>query len=133
MTKKKKGQDADGDDDREQSRTPIRSELDKLEGITLLLFTYILYIFFKIPKISLELLFSLPAEKEQTPLQEALNQLIRQLQRCSTDHFLIFTEDLSVCLFVYELSHMHRSPHSVDYLKALPYSAVTLLYACSCE
>lgn len=32
MTKKKKGQDADGDDDREQSRTPIRSELDKLEG-----------------------------------------------------------------------------------------------------
>lgn len=32
MTKKKKGQDADGDDDREQSRTPIRSELDKREG-----------------------------------------------------------------------------------------------------
>lgn len=32
MTKKKKGQDADGDDDREQSRTPIRSELDKQEG-----------------------------------------------------------------------------------------------------
>lgn len=32
MTKKKKGQDADKDDEREQSRTPIRSELDKLEG-----------------------------------------------------------------------------------------------------
>lgn len=32
MTKKKKGQDADGDDDQEQSRTPIRSELDKLES-----------------------------------------------------------------------------------------------------
>lgn len=33
MTKKKKGQDPDGDDDREQSRTPIRSELDKLESM----------------------------------------------------------------------------------------------------
>lgn len=33
MTKKKKGQDGEGgDDDGEQSRTPIRSELDKLEG-----------------------------------------------------------------------------------------------------
>lgn len=32
MTKKKKGQDPYGDDDREQSRTPIRSELDKLES-----------------------------------------------------------------------------------------------------
>lgn len=32
MTKKKKGQEADGEDDREQSRTPVRSELDKLEG-----------------------------------------------------------------------------------------------------
>lgn len=30
MTKKKKGQDPDGDDDQEQSRTPIRSELEKL-------------------------------------------------------------------------------------------------------
>lgn len=33
MTKKKRGQDAEvGDEDGEQSRTPIRSELDKLEG-----------------------------------------------------------------------------------------------------
>ncbi|CAN9506781.1 unnamed protein product [Ophioblennius macclurei] len=61
MTKKKKGQDGDGDDDREQSRTPIRSELDKLE-----------------------------AEKEQTPLQEALNQLIRQLQRKDPSAFFSF-------------------------------------------
>ncbi|CAJ1049126.1 bromodomain-containing protein 7 [Xyrichtys novacula] len=60
MTKKKKGQDADGDDDREQSRTPVRSELDKLE------------------------------EKEQTPLQEALNQLIRQLQRKDPSAFFSF-------------------------------------------
>nr|XP_020447996.1 bromodomain-containing protein 7 [Monopterus albus] len=60
ITKKKKGQDADGDDDREQSRTPIRSELDKLE------------------------------EKEQTPLQEALNQLIRQLQRKDPSAFFSF-------------------------------------------
>ncbi|XP_071345575.1 bromodomain-containing protein 7 [Trachinotus anak] len=60
MTKKKKGQDADGDDDREQSSTPIRSELDKLE------------------------------EKEQTPLQEALNQLIRQLQRKDPNAFFSF-------------------------------------------
>ncbi|XP_030575262.1 bromodomain-containing protein 7 [Archocentrus centrarchus] len=60
VTKKKKGQDADGDDDREQSRTPIRSELDKLE------------------------------EKEQTPLQEALNQLIRQLQRKDPNAFFSF-------------------------------------------
>ncbi|KAF7646659.1 hypothetical protein LDENG_00184210 [Lucifuga dentata] len=61
MTKKKKGQDGDGDyDDREQCRTPIRSELDKLE------------------------------EKEQTPLQEALNQLIRQLQRKDPSAFFSF-------------------------------------------
>ncbi|XP_076604191.1 bromodomain-containing protein 7 isoform X2 [Chaetodon auriga] len=60
MTKKKKGPDADGDEDREQSRTPIRSELDKLE------------------------------EKEQTPLQEALNQLIRQLQRKDPSAFFSF-------------------------------------------
>ncbi|KAM9861022.1 bromodomain-containing protein 7 isoform 2-T2 [Aulostomus maculatus] len=60
MTKKKKGHD-EGDDDREQSRTPIRSELDKLE-----------------------------AEKEQTPLQEALNQLIRQLQRKDPSAFFTF-------------------------------------------
>ncbi|XP_073320264.1 bromodomain-containing protein 7 isoform X2 [Pagrus major] len=58
--KKKKGQDADGEEDREQNRTPIRSELDKLE------------------------------EKEQTPLQEALNQLIRQLQRKDPSAFFSF-------------------------------------------
>ncbi|XP_033933241.1 bromodomain-containing protein 7 isoform X1 [Pseudochaenichthys georgianus] len=58
MTKKKKGQETDGDDER--SRTPIRSELDKLE------------------------------EKEQTPLQEALNQLIRQLQRKDPSAFFSF-------------------------------------------
>ncbi|XP_047436183.1 bromodomain-containing protein 7 isoform X2 [Mugil cephalus] len=60
MTKKKKGQDGDGEDDREQSRTPIRSELDKQE------------------------------EKEQTPLQEALYQLIRQLQRKDPSAFFSF-------------------------------------------
>ncbi|XP_034535746.1 bromodomain-containing protein 7 isoform X2 [Notolabrus celidotus] len=60
MSKKKKGQEADGDDDREQNRTPIRSELDKQE------------------------------EKEQTPLQEALNQLIRQLQRKDPNAFFSF-------------------------------------------
>lgn len=83
MTKKKKGQDADGDDDREQSRTPIRSELDKLEGSL------------QFPLVHssrqqsfLDALFFFLAEKEQTPLQEALNQLIRQLQRCSTDWFI---------------------------------------------
>uniref|UniRef100_A0A3B4TSG8 Bromodomain containing 7 n=1 Tax=Seriola dumerili TaxID=41447 RepID=A0A3B4TSG8_SERDU len=69
MTKKKKGQDADGDDDREQSRTPIRSELDKLEG-----------------SLKSQLLW----EKEQTPLQEALNQLIRQLQRKDPSAFFSF-------------------------------------------
>uniref|UniRef100_A0A672ZRP8 Bromo domain-containing protein n=1 Tax=Sphaeramia orbicularis TaxID=375764 RepID=A0A672ZRP8_9TELE len=60
MTKKKKGHDVDREGD-EQSRTPIRSELDKLE-----------------------------AEKEQTPLQEALNQLIRQLQRKDPSAFFTF-------------------------------------------
>ncbi|XP_034041941.1 bromodomain-containing protein 7 isoform X2 [Thalassophryne amazonica] len=61
-TKKRKGQDADGDgDEHEQCRTPIRSELDKLE-----------------------------AEKQQTPLQEALNQLIRQLQRKDASSFFSF-------------------------------------------
>ncbi|KAM4602737.1 bromodomain-containing protein 7 [Polymixia lowei] len=61
MAKKRKGQDADGDwDERQQNRTPIRSELDKLE------------------------------EKEQTPLQEALNQLIRQLQRKDPSAFFSF-------------------------------------------
>ncbi|XP_037553508.1 bromodomain-containing protein 7 [Nematolebias whitei] len=60
MTKKKKGQIAEGENDRDPCRTPIRSELDKLE------------------------------EKEQTPLQEALNQLIRQLQRKDPNAFFSF-------------------------------------------
>uniref|UniRef100_A0A8C7ZWL8 Bromodomain containing 7 n=1 Tax=Oryzias sinensis TaxID=183150 RepID=A0A8C7ZWL8_9TELE len=60
MTKKKKGQDGEAEEEREQSRTPIRSELDKME------------------------------EKEQTPLQEALNQLIRQLQRKDPSAFFSF-------------------------------------------
>ncbi|KAM9825641.1 bromodomain-containing protein 7 isoform X2 [Syngnathus typhle] len=60
VIKKKKGQDGDGEDERENCRTPIRSELDKLE------------------------------EKEQTPLQEALNQLIRQLQRKDPSAFFTF-------------------------------------------
>lgn len=36
----------------------------------------------------LMLLFVFLVEKEQTPLQEALNQLIRQLQRCGIGHLL---------------------------------------------
>ncbi|XP_061525152.1 bromodomain-containing protein 7 isoform X7 [Phycodurus eques] len=61
VIKKKKGHDRDGEDERDNCRTPIRSELDKLE-----------------------------AEKELTPLQEALNQLIRQLQRKDPSAFFTF-------------------------------------------
>ncbi|XP_077419037.1 bromodomain-containing protein 7 isoform X4 [Vanacampus margaritifer] len=60
VIKKKKGREVDAEDERENCRTPIRSELDKLE------------------------------EKEQTPLQEALNQLIRQLQRKDPSSFFTF-------------------------------------------
>ncbi|XP_061525109.1 bromodomain-containing protein 7 isoform X2 [Phycodurus eques] len=60
VIKKKKGHDRDGEDERDNCRTPIRSELDKLE------------------------------EKELTPLQEALNQLIRQLQRKDPSAFFTF-------------------------------------------
>ncbi|XP_019909521.1 bromodomain-containing protein 7 isoform X2 [Esox lucius] len=65
MTKKKRGQDADTDwDDREASRTPVRSDLasslNKME------------------------------EKEPSPLQEALSQLIRQLQRKDPSAFFSF-------------------------------------------
>uniref|UniRef100_A0A8C4Z3Y4 Bromodomain containing 7 n=1 Tax=Gadus morhua TaxID=8049 RepID=A0A8C4Z3Y4_GADMO len=71
MTKKRKAQDADGDwEEPEQNRTPIRSELDKQE-----LFDPA-FLFF--------------SEKEQTPLQEALNQLIRQLQRKDPSAFFSF-------------------------------------------
>ncbi|XP_064838341.1 bromodomain-containing protein 7 isoform X2 [Oncorhynchus masou masou] len=63
MTKKKKGQDADTDwDDREASRTPIRSDLAS----------------------------SLNKVEELTPLQEALSQLIRQLQRKDPSAFFSF-------------------------------------------
>uniref|UniRef100_A0A4W5LZ93 Bromodomain containing 7 n=1 Tax=Hucho hucho TaxID=62062 RepID=A0A4W5LZ93_9TELE len=65
MTKKKKGQDADTDwDDREASRTPIRSDLAS-----------------SLNKVE---------EKELTPLQEALSQLIRQLQRKDPSAFFSF-------------------------------------------
>ncbi|CAL8349926.1 unnamed protein product [Merluccius merluccius] len=61
MTKKRKAQEAEGDwEEPEQNRTPVRSELDKQE------------------------------QKEQTPLQEALNQLIRQLQRKDPSAFFSF-------------------------------------------
>ncbi|XP_070986472.1 bromodomain-containing protein 7-like [Oncorhynchus clarkii lewisi] len=63
--KKKKGQDADTDwDDREASRTPIHSDLAS-----------------SLNKVE---------EKELTPLQEALSQLIRQLQRKDTSAFFSF-------------------------------------------
>ncbi|KAM4593413.1 bromodomain-containing protein 7 isoform 2-T2 [Odontesthes bonariensis] len=90
MTKKKKGQDAEGEDDREQSRTPIRSELDKLEG-TLKIF--VIHSSIYNPSFLYEcyiLLWSSLVEKEQTPLQEALNQLIRQLQRKDPSAFFSF-------------------------------------------
>uniref|UniRef100_A0A8C6T1N0 Bromodomain containing 7 n=1 Tax=Neogobius melanostomus TaxID=47308 RepID=A0A8C6T1N0_9GOBI len=69
VTKKRKVKDGDGDEDTEQCRTPIRSELDKLEGL-------------RLPN-------SL-TEKEKTPLQEALNQLIRLLQRKDPCAFFSF-------------------------------------------
>ncbi|CDQ79832.1 unnamed protein product [Oncorhynchus mykiss] len=63
--KKKKGQDADTDwDDREASRTPIHSDLAS-----------------SLSKVE---------EKELTPLQEALSQLIRQLQRKDPSAFFSF-------------------------------------------
>lgn len=56
-----------------------------------------------------DLLFFSPAEKEQTPLQEALNQLIRQLQRCTIEFFIDFLSFyLLLCVFV--LLRPHRSP-----------------------
>ncbi|XP_020329106.2 bromodomain-containing protein 7-like isoform X2 [Oncorhynchus kisutch] len=63
--KKKKGQDADTDwDDREASRTPIHSDLAS-----------------SLNKVE---------EKKLTPLQEALSQLIRQLQRKDPSAFFSF-------------------------------------------
>ncbi|KAI1904278.1 hypothetical protein AGOR_G00004030 [Albula goreensis] len=72
MTKKKKGQDSmDTDwDEREQSHTPVRSDLAQDKHLT--------------PSIAKM------EEKEQTPLQEALTQLIRQLQRKDPNAFFAF-------------------------------------------
>ncbi|XP_061078126.1 bromodomain-containing protein 7 isoform X2 [Conger conger] len=72
MTKKKKGQDSvDTDwDDRERSHTPIRSDMSQDKHLT--------------PSLAKM------HEKEQTPLQEALNQLIRQLQRKDPNAFFAF-------------------------------------------
>lgn len=85
MTKKKRGQDPEaGDEDGEQSRTPIRSELDKQEG----LFPVAVLTPMLIPW---PMFVAVSLEKEQTPLQEALNQLIRQLQRWVTDQLTAIT------------------------------------------
>lgn len=96
MTKKKKGQDPEaGDEEGEQSRTPIRSELDKQEGLFPIgVLTAVL-----IPGPSVKtcpMIVTIPLEKEQTPLQEALNQLIRQLQRWVTHPLTV----VSVHLFL---------------------------------
>ncbi|XP_051576265.1 bromodomain-containing protein 7-like isoform X1 [Myxocyprinus asiaticus] len=61
MTKKKKGSDPVEPDWDEQSRTPARSDVSQEKPLT--------------PSLARM------EEKEQTPLQEALSQLIRQLQR----------------------------------------------------
>ncbi|XP_030621748.1 bromodomain-containing protein 7 isoform X2 [Chanos chanos] len=72
MTKKRKGQDSmDADwDDREQSRTPAQSDVSQDKPLT--------------PSLAKM------EEKEQTPLQEALSQLIRQLQRKDPNAFFSF-------------------------------------------
>uniref|UniRef100_A0A3Q3X0X0 Bromo domain-containing protein n=1 Tax=Mola mola TaxID=94237 RepID=A0A3Q3X0X0_MOLML len=88
ITKKKKGQDADGDD-QDQSSTPIRSELDKLEGTFISSCSHSMLTFRYCKSILIFFLLCL-TEKEQTPLQEALNQLIRQLQRKDPSSFFSF-------------------------------------------
>ncbi|XP_048828012.1 bromodomain-containing protein 7 isoform X1 [Brienomyrus brachyistius] len=72
MTKKKKGQDSVDTDweEREQSHTPIRSDPTQDKHLT--------------PSIGQV------EEKEQSPLQEALSQLIRQLQRKDPSAFFSF-------------------------------------------
>ncbi|XP_036391207.1 bromodomain-containing protein 7 [Megalops cyprinoides] len=72
MSKKRKGQDSmDTDwDEREQCHTPARSDLPQDKHLT--------------PSIAKM------EEKEQTPLQEALTQLIRQLQRKDPSAFFSF-------------------------------------------
>ncbi|XP_058237522.1 bromodomain-containing protein 7 isoform X2 [Hemibagrus wyckioides] len=70
MTKKRKGHDSVDMDWDEQSRTPVRSDVSQDKPLT--------------PSLAK------PEEKEQTPLQEALSQLIRQLQRKDPNAFFSF-------------------------------------------
>ncbi|XP_053349491.1 bromodomain-containing protein 7 [Clarias gariepinus] len=70
MTKKRKGHDLGDADWDEQSRTPARSDVSQDKPLTPSLVK--------------------PEEKEQTPLQEALSQLIRQLQRKDPNAFFSF-------------------------------------------
>ncbi|XP_028812359.1 bromodomain-containing protein 7 isoform X2 [Denticeps clupeoides] len=72
VTKKRKGQDSVDTDweDREQSRTPVRSDVSQDRALSSSVASM--------------------DEKEQTPLQEALNQLIRQLQRKDPNGFFSF-------------------------------------------
>ncbi|KAF4111034.1 bromodomain-containing protein 7 [Onychostoma macrolepis] len=70
MTKKRKGPDSVDPDWDEQSRTPARSDVSQDKPLT--------------PSLAKM------EEKEQTPLQEALSQLIRQLQRKDPSAFFSF-------------------------------------------
>ncbi|XP_052416717.1 bromodomain-containing protein 7 [Carassius gibelio] len=70
MTKKRKGPDSVHPDWDEQSRTPARSDVSQDKPLT--------------PSLARM------EEKEQTPLQEALSQLIRQLQRKDPSAFFSF-------------------------------------------
>uniref|UniRef100_A0A8C1QCD9 Bromodomain-containing protein 7-like n=1 Tax=Cyprinus carpio TaxID=7962 RepID=A0A8C1QCD9_CYPCA len=70
MTKKRKGPDSVDPDWDEQSRTPARSSVSQDKPLT--------------PSLART------EEKEQTPLQEALSQLIRQLQRKDPSAFFSF-------------------------------------------
>ncbi|XP_076855779.1 bromodomain-containing protein 7 isoform X3 [Brachyhypopomus gauderio] len=71
MTKKRKGQDYLDMEWDERSRTPARSDISQDKPLT--------------PSLA-----KTEAEKEQTPLQEALSQLIRQLQRKDPNAFFSF-------------------------------------------
>ncbi|XP_055061897.2 bromodomain-containing protein 7 isoform X1 [Misgurnus anguillicaudatus] len=70
MTKKRKGPDSVEPDWDEQSRTPARSDVSQDKPLT--------------PSLARM------EDKEQTPLQEALSQLIRQLQRKDPNAFFSF-------------------------------------------
>ncbi|XP_072527717.1 bromodomain-containing protein 7 [Salminus brasiliensis] len=70
MTKKRKGPESADVDIDEQSRTPARSDISQDKPLT--------------PSLAKA------EEKEQTPLQEALSQLIRQLQRKDPSAFFSF-------------------------------------------